>query len=41
MAMAAKTVIAEVGEIVPAGALDPESIVTQHIFVDAIVLRSC
>ena len=41
MAMAAKTVIAEVGEIVPAGALDPESIVMPHIFVDAIVLRSC
>lgn len=41
MAMAAKTVIAEVGEIVPAGSIDPESIVTPHIFVDAIVLRSC
>lgn len=41
MAMAARTVIAEVGEIVPAGSLDPESIVTPHIFVDAIVLRSC
>lgn len=41
MATAAQTVIAEVGEIVPAGALDPESIVTPHIYVDAIVLRSC
>lgn len=41
MAMAAHTVIAEVGEIVPAGALDPESIVTPHIYVDALVLRSC
>lgn len=39
MAMAAKTVIAEVGEIVSAGALDPESIITPHIFVDALVLR--
>ena len=41
MAMAAKTVIVEVGEIVPAGALDPESIITPHIFVDAVVLRRC
>lgn len=39
MAMAAKTVIAEVGEIVSAGVLDPESIITPHIFVDALVLR--
>ena len=39
MAMAAKTVIVEVAEIVPAGSLDPESIVTPHIYVDAIVLR--
>ena len=41
MAMAAKRVIVEVAEIVPAGELDPESIVTPHIYVDAIVLRSC
>ena len=40
MAMAAKTVIAEVNEIVPVGALDPEIIITPHLFVNAIVLRS-
>jgi len=39
MAMAAELVIAEVGEIVPAGNLDPESIATPHIFVDVLVQR--
>lgn len=39
MAMACKYVIAEVGEIVPAGELDPECIVTPHIFVDVLVLK--
>lgn len=39
MAMAAKLVIAEVGEIVPTGSLDPESIITPHIFVDILVVR--
>lgn len=39
MAMAAALTIAEVDEIVPTGALNPESIVTQHIFVNAIVRR--
>lgn len=38
VAMAAKTTIAEVEEIVPVGELDPESIVTPGIFVDYIVL---
>jgi 3-oxoacid CoA-transferase A subunit len=37
MATAADIVIAEVGEIVPAGSLDPEQIVTPHIFVDVLV----
>ena len=37
MAMAAKTTIAEVQEIVPVGALDPESVVTPAIFVHRIV----
>jgi 3-oxoacid CoA-transferase len=36
-AMAAKTTIAEVKEIVPLGALDPEAVVTPGIFVDRIV----
>lgn len=39
MAMAARLTIAEVDEIVPVGALDPERIVTPHIFVDRIVTR--
>lgn len=38
MAMAADLVIAEVDELVPGGELDPESIVTPHIFVDVLVL---
>lgn len=37
MAMAADLTIAEVDEIVPAGALDPECIVTPHVFVDILV----
>jgi acyl CoA:acetate/3-ketoacid CoA transferase alpha subunit len=38
MATAADLVIAEVDEVVPVGALDPEAIVTPHLFVDAVVL---
>jgi len=37
MATAAKVTIAEVNEIVPVGALDPETIVTPSVFVDRIV----
>ncbi len=37
MAMAARTTIAQVGEIVPLGTLDPEVIVTPGIFVQRIV----
>jgi 3-oxoacid CoA-transferase A subunit len=37
MAMAAASTIALVDEIVEPGELDPESIVTAHIFVDALV----
>jgi len=37
MAMAAKTTIAEVEEIVPVGAIDPESVMTPAIFVHRIV----
>jgi len=39
MAMAADTVIAEVDEIVPTGALDPECIVTPHMFVDILTMK--
>ncbi|MEW6627537.1 MAG: 3-oxoacid CoA-transferase subunit A [Pseudomonadota bacterium] len=37
MAMAAKTAIAQVSEIVPLGELDPETIVTPGIFVQRVV----
>jgi acyl CoA:acetate/3-ketoacid CoA transferase alpha subunit len=40
MAMAADLVIVEVDEIVPAGALDPECIITPHIFVDVITTKT-
>lgn len=38
MATAAELVIAEVNEVVPVGALDPEVIVTPGIFVDRVVV---
>ena len=37
MAMAAKRTVASVHEVVPLGALDPETIVTPSIFVHCIV----
>jgi 3-oxoadipate CoA-transferase, alpha subunit len=37
MAMAAKTTIVEVDEVVELGALDPESVVTPGIFVQHVV----
>lgn len=40
MATAARITIAEAGEIVPAGELEPESIVTPHLYVDYLVARS-
>ena len=40
MATAARITIAEAGEIVPVGELDPESIVTAHLFVDHLVARA-
>jgi 3-oxoadipate CoA-transferase alpha subunit len=39
MATAARLTIAEVGEVVPAGALDPDAVVTPGIFVDRLVVR--
>jgi 3-oxoacid CoA-transferase subunit A/3-oxoadipate CoA-transferase alpha subunit len=38
MATAARVTIAEVGEIVPTGELDPESVHTPHLYVDELVL---
>jgi acyl CoA:acetate/3-ketoacid CoA transferase alpha subunit len=40
MATAATITIAEVAEIVPVGELEPESIVTPHLYVDYLVTRS-
>jgi 3-oxoacid CoA-transferase A subunit len=37
MATAAKLVICEVDDVVPLGTLDPESVVTPHLYVDAII----
>lgn len=37
MAMAAKVVIAEVGKVLPVGAIDPDEVMTPGIFVDFIV----
>ncbi len=37
MCMAARTTIAQVRELVPAGALDPEAVVTPGIFVQRVV----
>ncbi|MCS7006151.1 MAG: CoA transferase subunit A [Thermoleophilia bacterium] len=37
MATAARVTVAEVGEIVPVGAIEPESVHTPHLYVDALV----
>ncbi len=37
MATAATVTIAEAGEIVPVGGLEPESVVTPHLYVDRLV----
>jgi len=39
MAMAAKVVVAEVEEIVPAGEIDPDAVMTPGLFVTYLVLR--
>jgi 3-oxoacid CoA-transferase subunit A/3-oxoadipate CoA-transferase alpha subunit len=40
MATAATITIAEAGEVVPVGALDPEAIATPHLYVDHLVARA-
>jgi 3-oxoacid CoA-transferase subunit A/3-oxoadipate CoA-transferase alpha subunit len=40
MATAATITIAEAGEIVPVGGIDPESVVTPHMYVDYLVART-
>jgi len=39
MATAATLTIAEVGELVPAGGIEPESVHTPHLYVDLLVMR--
>jgi 3-oxoacid CoA-transferase subunit A len=39
MAMAADLTIVEVDHVVEVGELDPESIVTPHVFVDIVVQK--
>ncbi|MGL6280571.1 MAG: CoA transferase subunit A [Gaiella sp.] len=40
MATAATLTIAEVGELGPVGSIEPESVVTPHLYVDHLVLRA-
>ena len=40
MATAATVTVAEAGEIVPLGELEPESIATPHLYVDHLVARA-
>jgi 3-oxoacid CoA-transferase A subunit len=40
MATAAAVTIAEAGEVVPVGSLEPESVVTPHLYVDHLVERA-
>lgn len=40
MATAATITVAEAGEIVPVGAIEPESVVTPHLYVDHLVERA-
>jgi 3-oxoacid CoA-transferase subunit A/3-oxoadipate CoA-transferase alpha subunit len=40
MATAAELVIAEAGEIVPVGGIEPETVETPHLYVDLLVERS-
>ena len=39
MATAARITIAEVGELAPVGAIEPESVATPHLYVDHLVER--
>ena len=40
MATAARVTIAEAGEVLPVGGLDPESVMTPHLYIDELVLRA-
>jgi 3-oxoadipate CoA-transferase alpha subunit len=40
MATAARLTIAEAGEVVPVGGIEPESVMTPHLYVDHLVART-
>jgi len=40
MATAATITIAEASEIVPVGGLDPESVMTPHLYIDELVVQA-
>jgi 3-oxoacid CoA-transferase A subunit len=40
MATAARLTIAEAGEIVPVGGIEPEAVMTPHLYVDALVAQA-
>jgi acyl CoA:acetate/3-ketoacid CoA transferase alpha subunit len=40
MATAARVTIAEASEVVPIGGLDPESVMTPHLYVDELVVQA-
>ncbi len=39
MAMAAKTVVAEVDDVVPVGVIPPDSVMTPHVLIDYLVCK--
>ncbi len=39
MATAARLTVAEVGELLPAGGIEPEAVATPHVYVDRLVVR--
>jgi 3-oxoadipate CoA-transferase, alpha subunit len=40
MATAARVTVAEAGEVVPVGGIEPESVMTPHLYVDELVARA-
>jgi 3-oxoacid CoA-transferase A subunit len=40
MATAARVTIAEAGEVLPVGALEPESVMTPHLYIDELVVQA-
>jgi acyl CoA:acetate/3-ketoacid CoA transferase alpha subunit len=40
MATAARVTIAEAGEVLPVGGLDPESVMSPHLYIDELVQQA-